>query len=394
MDAPARIAVWLDDAQEPLARAIIAAAGVQLAAAGSPAGPDIAARLGAPQPLPDLRSTLADAGAGLDVQGVLVLSPQSVGAGELGALAAATSRRVLVASLEPVPSRLDDLTSASWLGKVQTQRPIDACRPLARFRRSPAMRNALDMLEAFGPIRAAWLRCEGTRAHGSLGARLIDGLDLLHDLLGPAETVHAAATAIDTDRPADDLAAITGEIVATLTHAGAGAQPGVVACVQATSRAPGWRREAVLLGEAGVVRLNEGSFVWTDPAGKIRDEWRALSRGTSDAPNAAGAPYTPGEHASGRIHDARGQSTLFEAADAASSEAASNDATPTPHPPEFDAAAEAIAESLRRYLDPHAAAEPPSNAEHVLAAAHAAILSARTRNTESPATIRRLFARD
>ncbi|MCA9289418.1 MAG: hypothetical protein KDA05_12570 [Phycisphaerales bacterium] len=385
MDAPARLAVWLDDGQEPLARAIVAAAGVEIAAAGSPAGPDVAARLGAPQPLPDLRSTLADAGAGLDVQGVLVLSPQSIGVGELGALAAATSRRVLVASLEPVPSRLDDLTSASWLGKVQTQRPIDACRPLARFRRSPAMRNALDMLEAFGPIRAAWLRCEGTPAHGSLGARLIDGLDLLHDLLGPAETVHAAATAIDPDRPADDLAAITGEIVATLTHAGATRQQGVVACVQATSRASGWRREAVLLGEAGVVRLNEGSFVWTDPAGKVRDEWRATGRGT---PNAAIVPNAPGESESPRAKHARGESSLFEAADPAS-----NDAAPSPRaaPPD---ATDAIAESLRRLLDPHAAAEPPSNAEHVLAAAHAAILSARTRNTESPATIRRLFARD
>ena len=394
MDAPVRIAIWLDDGQELLARAILAGAGLDLAAAGSPAGPDVAARLGAPQPLPDLRSTLADAGAGLDVHGVLVLSAQSIGAGELGALAAATSRRVLVASLEPVPSRLDDLTSASWLGKVQTQRPIDACRPLARFRRSPAMRNALDMLEAFGPIRAAWLRCEATPAHGSLGARLIDGLDVLHDLLGPAETVHAAATAIDPDRHADDLADITGDIIATLTHAGAAAQPGVVACVQATSRASGWRREAVLLGEAGVVRLDEGSFVWTDPAGKVRDEWRAMSRVTSDASNAASAPYTSGYRDAARVHDARGQSTLFEAAASASSDAASNDATPTPQSPKFDAAAEAIAESLRRFLDPHAAAEPPSNAEHVLAAAHAAILSARTRNTESPATIRRLFARD
>lgn len=334
------IAAWIDPGQADLARAVADAAGLTLAAAGGPGAgrsAPAAEALGAPHTLPDLRSTLAEAGAGLDVRAVLILSREALAGPDIPALLAAHARRVVVAHLEPSPSRLDDLIEGGWLGRPDAIRPLDALRPLARLRASSTMRHARDMLTSFGPIRSAWIRGESRAAAGSLGARLIDALDLLHELLGQADGLHAATSELDPSRPTEDLSALSGEACVTLSYAA-----GPVASITATDRAGHWTREATLLGPEGLVRLSDGAFTWHAPDGALRDEWRE--------PKAAAA--------------ARAR---------------------------FPAAA-ALAESITRLLDPHAPTEPPLDSEAILAAAHAAILSTRTRGTESPATFRRMMA--
>jgi hypothetical protein len=328
-----RTAIWLDPGQELLARDVAARAGLQVVAAGTPhAGRNapapgaLAETLGAERPLSDIRSTLADAGAALDVRCVLILSRDGVTAAELPALAAAQSRRVLVAGLEPAPGRLGDLAAAP---RPALARPFDACRPLARFRGVPAIRHVRDTLAAFGPIGSALVRCEGSGAEGSLGSRVMDALDLLHDLLGEPESVYAAATAPGEAGHESDLSRWTGDASLTARYA-----DGAVAGVFASERGA-WGREATLVGEGGVLRLTEGAFEWRGPGGDVRDSWTAPA------------------------HEA--------------------------------GAAAAIAASVMRMLDPHAPVEPPIDGESILAAAHAAVLSARTRSAESPATMRRMI---
>ncbi len=331
-------AVWLDANQLALSRAIAQRAGLAIVALGGPAaerGRATSAGLGAERTLDDLRSTLADAGGGLAVACVLVLSRQGIGSDDLTALATAHTRRVVVAGIEPVPGRLEELTSGAWQGRPGLPRAIERGAALGRFRAGTAMRNAREMLAAFGAIRSAWVRCQATPCDGSLGARLVDGLDLLQDLLGEPEGVVAAATHLHAAQGAD-LTTLSGELCITLTY-----PDGAVASVLATDRSHAWRRDLTLLGEAGVVRMNDDSFAWNHADGSLRDEWRS----------------------------------------------------PDPRPPDLfeSASAEELARSLTRLLNPHAGNEPPGDFEGVLATAHAALLSARTRSVESPGTIRRMM---
>src|SRR5690606_18382430 len=55
-----------------------------------------------------------------------------------------------------------------------------------------------------------------------------------------------------------------------------------------------------------------------------------------------------------------------------------------------DPAIEAVADGIKRMLDPHAPKSPPVDLGAVLAICEAAILSARTGQPESPATILRM----
>lgn len=317
-------ALWLDGGQGGLASGIARHGNLSYVGVGGEAGRDDVVGVRA---IGDLRSAIADSGAGLAVRCVVVLSKSGIGSQELGALAAAQSRRVVVCGLEPAPARLDELIDGTWLGRPGTARAIERYHPLARLRTGAAMRQARDTLASFGPIRTAWVRCEGIPAHGSLGARLVDGLDVLHDLMGEPESVVAIASG---GEPGDDLSALTGELSVTLMYG-----DGRSASVLATSRAARWRREVDVLGEAGAVSLGDDGFAWQGVDGEVRDEW---SRASAE-----------------------------------------------------DVAARVMGESVARLLDPHAASEGVFDAEGVLATAHAALLSARTRSVELVGAIRRMM---
>ncbi len=323
-------AVWLDAGQGALAAGIARHAGLSYVAAGGPEGKAGAAigGVGAERRLADLRSAIADSGAGLWVRCVVVLSRVGVGSDDLAALASAHGRRVVVCGIEPAPSRLDELTSGQWLGRPGAARAIDRYQRLARLRTGAPMGQARDMLAAFGAVRSAWVRCEGSASEGSLGARLVDGLDVLHDVMGEPEGVIAAASGLD---PAGDgdLSLLRGEMCVTLMYG-----DGRTASVLATDGAAEWRREVELFGEAGVVRLEEDGFVWRGVDGAVRDEWARLGG---------------------------------------------------------SGGAERMGESIARLLDPHAGVEAAFDAEGVLATAHAALLSARTRSVEMVGAIRRMM---
>src|SRR5690606_29923013 len=115
---------------------------------------------------------------------------------------------------------------------------------------------------------------------------------------------------------------------------------GRTASLVASDHAGRWNRTVTLLGEGGRLRLFDDGFEWIDPGGEKVDSSRASTR---EAPGAWGA------------HEVA-----------------------------------AIADDLSRRLDPAIPAVGPVDHASVLALCQATLLSARTGQCESPASIHRM----
>ena len=155
---------WLTEPQAALVRDVAGRAGLEVVGAGSPVrgqSAAVAQALHAP-PHDDLRATLASAEADL----VLVAAPGEFGgraAEDTAAILAARARGTRIATLEPLPSSALDLASGAW--RVQSGAdPVDAVRfhPLARLSRP--YREAMDVLESFGPVRTLTVCVDGWRS--------------------------------------------------------------------------------------------------------------------------------------------------------------------------------------------------------------------------------------
>lgn len=335
--APAKTIVWLRPEQAEMVRTVADVAGLELVSAGSSdrgrAG-EVAKALGV-EPVDDLRTVLTRASVDL----VWIASPGEFGTDHAGqdaaAIAAARSRGLRVATLEPIPAAALDLAHGGWLRNQTGSRAIDALQfvPLARC--STALREATDLLESYGPIRSLAIESLCRPEHGSLGARLFGAMELALTLIGVPDVVDAAfvAPAATTGLhalPSESLRALSGDLTANLRF-----PDGRAASIFASDHAGTWRRSITLLGPGGRLHATEQGFVWTGPDGAVLDEHRR-----ADRPDAA--PAT-------------------------------------------------VAESLARMLDPAAPSDPPVDHEAVLAMGQTALLSCRTGQPESPAMIRRMI---
>jgi hypothetical protein len=348
-DAPTLLA-WLEPEQAEFVRAVVAAAGVRVALAGAE-GPgrsaEVARALGA-EPAGDLRAALASAA----VDAVLLADPAALtDAGEAEALAACRERGVRVLSFEPRPA---GLLEAREPGR-RSEGPGLALGPGAAdagaapegawaelvplTRASRAVRDAADVVAQLGTLRLVSVQAWSGTGQGSLGARVYDALDLVVHLMGQPDGVDAAyvpAPGLADAAGGPTLRGIDGDLSANLRFAG-----GRAASVVASSRAGKWGRLITLVGERGRVRVFEDGLEWVGPDGRLID----ASRDSSRIRGAAGAedPAAP--------------------------------------------AVRAFADRLERLLDPRVPPEPPTSAALVLATAGAALLSARTGQSESPETV-------
>jgi hypothetical protein len=110
-----------------------------------------------------------------------------------------------------------------------------------------------------------------------------------------------------------------------------------------------WNRSLMLVGPGGRIRVYDDGFEWVAPDGARVDASRALGASrASDAVGSAAGGAAPGRSAA------------------------------------------VIAEALERYLGGREGTVPPLDSGRVLAMAGAALLSARTGEGESPATIARM----
>lgn len=394
--------LWADPAQAGWLCGAMERAGVAIVGAGTPE-PGRAAELatglsGSRDAVPvfdDLRAVLTTAQADL----VLITSPGDFAGGQrqgvmdredAAVLAACRARGVRVATLEPMPCSALQLSlpvepAASHLGaatsgdvlaaptgagivlgpgaivrteteSVRARRPIDAgggwAQPVPLLRLCRACRDAADVLEQFGHIRAVHVEAWCGPSQGTLGARLFDALDCIVALLGSPEQVDATYVWPARGRAihaaaGETLRGLSGDLSASLRFS-----DGRAATIAISDHAARWSRSLTLIGDGGRLHISDdsasrsgtgtGGFTWLAADGRGLDTSRPARR-------------------------RRGQEERPD-----------------------EALVDALADQLARLLDPRTPAPAPTDYAAVLAAAGAALLSARTGEAESSQTILRM----
>lgn len=273
-----RMAVWAQPNQVELVRQVASGAGLEIACAGSPMKGQsgaVASALGV-ETLADLRSALAEKVA--DV--VLIAASGDFGAdpdrpdAELLTTAAGRGSRVI--SMEPLPPSAILLERGEWLEPGHA-RPVDAYRWCPSARQSFGWRQVPDAVESFGRVRAMSVESLGSEADGTLGARLIGAIELVCWMIGVPESVDAAyvGPAIGASGgavhalPGESLRDLYGTITANMRFAD-GRAASLVAC----SGAGVWRRSATLVGEGGSMRVTDDGLEWHRPDGTLQDRSR------------------------------------------------------------------------------------------------------------------------
>lgn len=336
-----RAIVWLDPSQSDLVRDVCAGARVEIAGAGSPARGQsgaVAAALACPV-VDDLRAALADHKAEL----CLLFTAADFGSDPAGndarSLAAARAHGLRVASIEPVPPAALDLNGAGWSQLQQPLTPADLVRFIPQPRLARPFLDAAEPLAAFGPPRVLAVESLGRPSEGTLGARLFAAMDVVLACLGEPETIDASYADPASVKglhtlPPETLREIRGTMTANLRYTS-----GRSACILASDQAGRWNRTTTFIGASGRLRVFDDGFEWIGPDGRKLDVQRdaAVSRGSS-----------------------------------------------TNH------AINAISEAITQIADGES--ERSIDLGGVLALSQTALLSARTGQAESPATIRRMIS--
>ncbi len=271
---------------------------------------------------------------------MLIASPGEFGAAgsrDAAAIESARARGAIVATLEPIPGGVLELGSGDWTRAQHGVRPIDAVQLLPRLRQGRAMRLAADALDAFGRIRVLQVESVCRVEHGSLAARLLDAMDLVHALMGAPETIDAVYVGPNASgvhaAPGDSLRDLHGDLTINCRFA-----DGRAATALVSDQAPRWERSLSIFGVEGRLTIDEDSLAWANPAGEVFDTQRV-------EPSLDELGLTP----------------------------------------EVAAIADAILALVGASSPP-----PPIDHEALLAMAQAALLSARTGQGESPAMFRKL----
>lgn len=337
MTEPVQMAVWTSLERVPLVRAVAQACGMSISHAGCPDASQtrrVASELGA-APEDDLRRLMVDPpgerGAASLPSVVLIADLAADTEIDARMLTQASTRGVRIATLEPLPASALGLGSGGWSEGVNSAAQT-ARRFVPALRTSQPMRDAQEMLGQFADAAAASVESICGPAEGTLGGRLFDALDVVQSLIGEAETVTASYTPAPglPGAPGETLLGLSGTIGVTLRFSG-----GRTATVFASDRGASWRRSVTVLGPKGRFTASDAGFEWRDATGAVVD--------TSMKPEAP--TWT---------------------------------------------AAEMIARAVARLADPHAPVEAPGDLVGVLSMCQAALLAARTGQSESPATIRRM----
>jgi hypothetical protein len=344
MGQPNRIPtlVWADPVQVDFLAAVAMAASLEVVAAGSAVRGQsgaVASAFSATM-VDDLRSTLATTSAEL----VLLGSVGDFGAGDAPqdsrAVAAAAARGVKIATLEPIPSSALDLEPGGWVNADSGPAPAQSVRIVGLARLSTPFRDSDETLTSFGPARTAIIESFAAPCHGSLGARLMSSMDLALSLFGDIASVSAAcAGAAGAPGPVSTqaLRELQGDLSAIVRCA-----DGRNAMIAVSNRAGRWGSCITLLSENGRLRFFDDGFEWIGPDGHKRDELRLSQRTRgSEAP---------------------------------------------------DHAVAVVADAVSRLMDPAKPDAGPVNIGSILALSQAALLSARTGQSESPATITGMMA--
>ncbi|MGD9693804.1 MAG: hypothetical protein AB7G17_06820 [Phycisphaerales bacterium] len=345
-----RALVWLEESQSALVRQIGEVARMRVTACGCPGrgrSASVAESLGA-EGFTDLRHALTSA----EVDVALF----ATAAGEEGkgpsplddaeTLRIAGERGVALVSLEPSPSSVvmsRRVTKAlTGVGRAEGSAIV---KFVPSTRRTKGFRAAREVLEAVGPARTVSISQRSGLGQGSLSAKLYDAMLTLLVLQGEPEVIDAANSGPDTSggvhlAPGENLRTLRGDMTANLRF-GSGRSASIVL----SESAGRWFRGVTVISRGGCVRLDDKSFEVIDQTGRTTDRSRTrLTTGGREDP----------------------------------------DATPEA------GGAQAMGEQIAAILEGRAESESAVERETALAMCEAALLSARTGQGESPATILRM----
>lgn len=372
---------WLRPDQLDLLRQLAIAADLRVIAAGSPDPKESStvARVLEAQPLTDLRSALATAPSGL----VLVADPGPFATGRTGTtsstalvgakndarsdaeeLDSARDRGVKVASLVPLPTSLETMAQVgATLGGSRPGALGAWCELLPLARLAPRFTELVELVEHFGPVRSVSVTVTGDRACGGLGPRLIDALDLCAALMGEPELVfaaHATAVGVVGDRLVptqgqtpvpQTLSELEGELAMTLSY-----DQGRAASVLCSDQAGRFGLQVTAIGPRGRVTLCDDTLLWLDPLGRTADD------PTHHQPTPTPAPTPQALPASAPFAGVTPEAFFVALA----------------------------GQQLKQYLAGGVGSVARVDYVRLLATTQAALLSARTGQPQSPATMTRL----
>lgn len=354
--------LWLRSDQEGLIRSVVEQAGLSPQRVGSPeAGrsAQLAAACSA-EPIDDLRAALATASKCV----AILADPGVLGTGGPGAwerdrelLEDARERGVIVCTLEPLPASVLEFNASGSSGTPVDSMPAvvlgtlpespspDAARagadlavpvPLTRF--TQPLQEIAESMDALGAIRSMSVTCCSSPVEGSLGARLLDALDVVSMLMGEPELIDASFCSAGNvvggralhALPSESLRGLHGDLTANLRFAG-----GRSACVHASDQAGRYDVLITLLGTSARVHVDGLAAEWISLAG--HDLEHPKRRGTTATSVAA-----------------------------------------------------LMAQQIKRCIDSGTSHAGAVDLLRVLAIAQAALLSARTGEAERPETMRRM----
>lgn len=339
--------VWCEASQRPLAAAVAKGAGLRVVSAGIAGdaararGLDGSSAFPDAEPITDLRQALATAPIGAAFLAAPAWSAEAP-LGDADLLRLARSRGITILTMEPIPATYADARAGDPSQWAETIRFIGL------FRALPSLVTVQDLLATFGAARTVCISFRSGKGQGSLGARLFDAMHTVHSVLGMPEYVDAAViTQVAASglrlEPGETLRSLHGDLTASLRFAGAKS-----AALSLSDRAGRWFRGVAIVGEDGCIRLDESGIERIDSDGAILEKSPAAKRKPKDK-----------------------SGPLFEGVVDAS-------------------AVEVLVEAARRAADPRAPRSEPYDLEAVVAMCEAAILSARTGQPESPATVMRM----
>ena len=269
---PKRCLVWHSAAQFDLVREVADLAGLEIVAAGTPErGRSVAGLWGEAVRAPDdLRAAIASAD-GIDL--VLLADPDGFGEdpADAAAIESLIRRGGKVLSFEPMPPSVQSISSG-W-GVSIDGTPLYALVGFAgSARATPVFREAFEALDQFGLVTAFAANCTAGPAAGSLGARLMSVMELVHPIAGEPELIHASFAQPRETRPGRDdrLYELRGTMTANIRFADHRA-----ATVLVSAATEPWHRGITILGPGGRMRLWDDGFRWTGPDGSTVDEHRA-----------------------------------------------------------------------------------------------------------------------
>ncbi len=268
-----RCVLWSNPDQAPALGEILRDAGIELIGAGSPDPArtgQVASALSC-DPIDDLRHALTS----LDTDMLLLSDAGAFGEepndADLDSLRAAHARNVCVATLDPIPATASGIAGTNFADALHqgVLGSFASFVPLIRYR--PIVTELASVLETYAPVRSAMLRFTGPSDLGSLGARLFNVLDLTRWLIGVPSMIDAAYVSPRAGRgmhplPGQTLRNLHGEITMNLRFS-----DGRCAALYISDQAPTSELAMTLASAEGQITLDASGFRWLNTSSEQVD---------------------------------------------------------------------------------------------------------------------------